>query len=84
VAAHVLNFKLQLRLGALLSALEGQVLEEVCGTVGLVGLGARAGINPDTDSAGLGVGGVLGRDLEVILSASDPAAAVSHADGYVR
>jgi hypothetical protein len=64
VAAHVLDLQLELGLGALLGALEGQVLEEVCGTIGLVGLGARAGIDPDTDGAGLGVGRVLSRDLE--------------------
>jgi len=63
VAAHVLDFQLELGLAALGGTLEGQVLEEVRGTIGLVGLGARAGINPDTNSAGLGVGRVLSRDL---------------------
>jgi len=32
----------------LLRALEGEMLEEVCGTIGLVGLGAAASVNPDT------------------------------------
>ena len=63
MAAHVLDLELELRLAALGGALEGQVLEEVCGTIGLVGLGARTGVNPDTDGAGLGVGRVLSRDL---------------------
>ena len=71
MAAHVLDLELELRLGALLGALEGQVLEEVCGTVGLVGLGARTGIDPDTDGAGLGVGRVLSRDLVGVWSADD-------------
>jgi hypothetical protein len=84
VAAHVLDLELELRLGALLGSLEGQVLEEVCGTVGLVGLGARAGIDPDTNSAGLGVGRVLGCDLEVMLSASESPAIIARANGYVR
>lgn len=45
------------------SYLESKVLEEVCSAVGLVGLGARAGIYPDSDSRCLGVGGVLGGNL---------------------
>jgi len=77
VAAHVLDLELELRLGALLGALEGQVLEEVCGTVGLVGLGARTGIDPDTDGAGLGVGRVLSRDLVGVRSAEDARMMVS-------
>jgi hypothetical protein len=63
VAAHVLDLELELRLAALGGSLEGQVLEEVCGTIGLVGLGARTSVDPDTDGAGLGVGRVLGRNL---------------------
>lgn len=52
-----------MRLAALLRALEGEMLEEVCGTIGLVSLCARAGIDPDSDSGGLRIWGVLGRDL---------------------
>jgi hypothetical protein len=29
--------------------LECEMLQEVCGTVGLVGLGSATGIDPDTD-----------------------------------
>lgn len=43
--------------------LEGKVLEEVGGSVGLVGLSARAGIDPHTDGRCLGPWGVLGSDL---------------------
>jgi hypothetical protein len=81
VATHVLDLKLELRLGALLGALEGQVLEEVCGTIGLVGLGARTGIDPDTDGAGLGVGRVLSRDLMGVWSAEDARMIVLRANG---
>ena len=44
--------------------LEGQVLEEVSGTVGLVRLSTRAGIDPHTNSRGLGPGGVIGGNLD--------------------
>jgi hypothetical protein len=84
MATHVLNLELELRLAALRGALEGQVLEEVCGSIGLVGLGARAGIDPDTDGAGLGVGGVLSRDLRGMWSAGRTATAVCWINGYVR
>lgn len=46
--------------------LEGKVLEEVSSAVGLVGLGAAAGIDPDTDGRGLGVGRVLSGDSEAV------------------
>lgn len=45
------------------SYLERKVLEEVCGSVGLVRLSAAAGVDPDTDGRRLGPRGVLGRDL---------------------
>jgi hypothetical protein len=63
VTAHVLNLQLQLTLATFLRALEGKMLKEVSSTVGAVGLGARTGIDPDTDSAGLRVWRVLGSDL---------------------
>lgn len=44
--------------------LEGQVLEKVSGTVGLVRLSTGAGIDPHTNSRGLGPGGVIGGNLE--------------------
>ena len=43
--------------------LECKVLQEVCGAVGLVRLGARAGIYPHTNSRSLGVWRVLGGNL---------------------
>lgn len=46
--------------------LEGKVLEEVSSAVGLVGLGAGAGIDPNTDGRGLGVGRVLGGNGEAV------------------
>lgn len=49
------------------SYLEGKVLQEVCSAVGLVGLGARTGIYPHTDGRGLGVWGVLGRNLSRLV-----------------
>lgn len=46
------------------SDLEGEVLEEVCGAVGLVSLGPGAGINPHADGRSLRPWRVLGRDLD--------------------
>jgi len=63
VRAHVLNLELELRLRALLGALEGEMLEEVGGAIGLVCFGARAGIDPDADGRRLGIGGVVARYL---------------------
>jgi len=68
VSAHVLDFELELRLRALVCAFEGEMFEEVGGAVCAVGFGARAGIDPDTDGAGLGVGGVFGGDLKGLIS----------------
>lgn len=72
VPAHVLDFQLELRLRALLRALERQMLKEVGGAVGLVRLCARAGVDPDAYGRRLGVGGVLGGDLsgQLMLSAN--------------
>lgn len=53
--------RIDFRLGA--SYLEGQVLEEVRGAAGLVGLGSGTSVDPDTDSGSLSPGRVLGRDL---------------------
>jgi hypothetical protein len=52
-----------LTLATFLRALEGKMLQEVGGTIGAVGLGARTGIDPDTDGAGLRVWRVLGSNL---------------------
>lgn len=43
--------------------LESQMLQEVCSAISLVGFGAAAGIDPDTDSRCLGPWRVLGSDL---------------------
>ena len=67
VAAHILDLELELSLAALLSAFEGEMFEEVGGAVGLVCFGARASIDPDADCGCLGVGGVLGRNLQYSL-----------------
>lgn len=47
------------------SNLEGKVLKEVRGAVVLVGLGARASVNPHADGGSLGIGGVLGGNLSI-------------------
>jgi hypothetical protein len=50
------------------SYLEGKVLEEVCGAIGLIRLGARSGVDPDTDSGRLSPGRVLRGNLDVSIS----------------
>jgi len=55
MAAHVLNLELQLALAALLRTLKGEVLQEVRGTVGPVGLGSASSIYPHSDSRSLSV-----------------------------
>lgn len=50
----------------MVSYLERQVLEEVRGTVGLVGLGSGAGINPHANSRSLGPWRVLSSNLVII------------------
>ena len=49
--------------GRMSSHLEGKMLEEVCGAVGLGGFCPGTGIDPDADGRGLRVGRVLGRNL---------------------
>ena len=71
MAAHVFDFQLELGLRAFGGAFEGKVLKEVGGAVGAVRFGARAGVDPDADGRGLGVGGVFGRDLLFIISYID-------------
>lgn len=41
------------------------MLQEMCSAIGFIGLGARTGINPDADCAGLRIWRVLSRNLEV-------------------
>jgi hypothetical protein len=50
--------------------LEGKVLQEVCGSVRLVCLGAAAGIDPNTDGRRLGPRRVLGSDLRKQVNCS--------------
>jgi hypothetical protein len=45
--------------------LEGEMLEKVRGAICLVSLCAGAGVDPHADGRGLGIGGVLGGDLEM-------------------
>lgn len=40
------------------------MLKEVCGAIGLGGLGSRTGINPNSDGRRLRPGGVFGGNLE--------------------
>lgn len=47
------------------------MLEEVCGAIGLIGLGSRAGIDPHAHRRGLRIGRILGSDLEEKKSRSD-------------
>jgi hypothetical protein len=49
---------------------EGQMLEKVCGSIGPVRLCAASGINPNTDSRGLGPRGMLGSDLRSRVNCS--------------
>jgi hypothetical protein len=47
------------------SDLEGKVLEEVRGSVGLVSLCPATGIDPDADRGGLSPWGVVSGDLKI-------------------
>ena len=49
--------------------LEGEVLKEVRGTIGLVGLCPRTGIDPHADGRRLGIRRVLGGNLHQLASA---------------
>jgi hypothetical protein len=48
--------------------LEGKMLEEVCGAIGLIRLCTTSGIYPNTDGRRLGPGRVLSGDLELALA----------------
>lgn len=69
VAAHVLNVELELVLGSLVGALEGQMLEEMGGSVVVGVLVSRAGVDPHAHGGGLhqrvGLGGNGQSVLEV-------------------
>jgi hypothetical protein len=71
VGAEVLDLELKCVLGAAASALEGHVLEEVSSARGLVGLCARASIDPHADGGGLGGGVGLGGDGQTVGEGGD-------------
>lgn len=66
VTTHVLNFQLKLALSALVGALEGQVFQEVSGSIGLVGFGTGSGVDVNAYRAGSSVRVVFGGDGETI------------------
>jgi len=71
VPSHVLDLFLKLTRVAALGALEDHVLQEVRGAVGLLGLEARAGIDPDADGGGAGGEGRFGGYAEAIRERRD-------------
>lgn len=60
MSTHILNLQFQLVLSALVRSLEGQVLQEMGGSVGLVGLRTRTSVDVDADCAGSGMRIVFG------------------------
>jgi hypothetical protein len=52
--------------------LEGKVLKEVCGSVGLVSLCSAAGVDPDANSGCLSPWGVFSRNLWLISGIAKP------------
>lgn len=64
--SHVFDLFLKLTRVAALCALEDHVLQEVRGAVGLLGLEARAGVDPHADGGGSGGEGGFGGDSEAI------------------
>jgi hypothetical protein len=66
VTTHVLNFKLELALGSLVGALEGQVLKEVGSSIGLIGLCTGTGVDVYADGAGGSVGVVFGSNGKTV------------------
>lgn len=62
MSSHVLDLFLKLTRVAALGALEDHVLQEMRSAVGLLGLEARAGVDPDTDGGRAGGEGGLGGD----------------------
>lgn len=66
MATHVLNLQLELSLGPLVSALEGQMLKKVSSSIGLVGFSTRSGIDVNANSAGGSVGIVFGSDGQAV------------------
>lgn len=63
VATHVLNLHFQLLLGTALGSLEGHVLQEVSGTVVLVGLVSASSVDPNTNSGSLAVRSLIERTI---------------------
>jgi hypothetical protein len=66
VSTHILDLEFQLVLGSLVGTLEGKVLKEVCGSVGLVSLCSAAGVDPDANSGCLSPWGVFSRNRESV------------------
>jgi hypothetical protein len=67
VASHVLDFDLELLLGSLLRALEGNVFKEVSSAVILCGLISAARINPDTNRSRLSVGSLRRVPIKMLI-----------------
>lgn len=67
VAAHVLNVELELVLGSLVGALEGQMLEKVSGSVVVGVFVSRAGVDPHSDGGGLNQRVGLGGNGQAVL-----------------
>jgi hypothetical protein len=55
-----------------MSNLEGEMFQEVCGAIGLVGLCAAAGIYPHTNSRCLSPRRVLSGNLQMALALPNP------------
>ncbi len=70
MTAHVLDLELEALLRAPLGALEGEVLEEVSGTVILLRLVGAAGVDEHADAAGLARSGLAG-DRQAVLERGD-------------
>ena len=66
MGTEVLDFELESLLRAAVRALEGKVLKEVSGSVVLLGLRARASVNPHPDRRRLRMGLRLGCDRQAI------------------
>mmetsp|Transcript_661 Transcript_661/g.896 ORF Transcript_661/g.896 Transcript_661/m.896 type:complete len:214 (+) Transcript_661:1128-1769(+) len=71
VSAHVLDFDLELLLGAFGGALEGHVFEEVCGSVVLGGFVAGSCVDPYAYGCGFGAGNGFGGDAEAVGCGGD-------------
>jgi hypothetical protein len=71
VSSEVLNFEFELVLRSLAGALEGHVFEEVSSSRGLVGFGARTGVDPYSDGGGRSGRGRFSSDSETVGEGRD-------------